>query len=210
MFLLTLLLVADCTAQQEPKQHAIHHKKTVAHHESKTKEENASLTSLRMNPELKIQETLSARQQDKALPNLGIAQSPMPMKLATTQIISTANDSLSPFPLMSILILSSDGDFNVGITSRDELQKLIEAKRKSGIYRTVPGFGMGNYHDDSMELLADKGNDNYAYIDKPLEARKVFVKEMIGNLFTLARDLKIQIEFNPKKLVLTASSAMKK
>ena len=98
------------------------------------------------------------------------------------------------------VILASDGDFNVGITSRDELQKLIEAKRESGIYLTVLGFGMGNYHDDTMEILADKGNGNYAYIDNLLEAKKVMVKEMSGTLFALAKDVKIQVEFNPVKV----------
>ncbi len=95
------------------------------------------------------------------------------------------------------VILASDGDFNVGVTSRDELQKLIEEKKKSGIYLTVLGFGIGNYHDDSMEILADKGNGNYAYIDSLLEANKVLVKEMSGTLYTVANDVKIQVEFNP-------------
>ncbi|WPD22903.1 MAG: VWA domain-containing protein [Candidatus Electrothrix scaldis] len=98
------------------------------------------------------------------------------------------------------IVLASDGDFNVGITSRDELQKLVEEKRKSGVYLTVLGFGMGNYHDDTMEILADKGNGNYAYIDNLLEAKKVMVKEMSGTLFALASDVKIQVEFNPAKI----------
>ena len=98
------------------------------------------------------------------------------------------------------IVLASDGDFNVGITSRGELQKLVEKKRKSGVYLTVLGFGMGNYHDDTMEILADKGNGNYAYIDSLLEAKKVMVKEMSGTLFALAGDVKIQVEFNPAKV----------
>uniref|UniRef100_UPI004056B6BE vWA domain-containing protein n=1 Tax=Candidatus Electrothrix sp. TaxID=2170559 RepID=UPI004056B6BE len=98
------------------------------------------------------------------------------------------------------IILASDGDFNVGVTSRGELQKLIEKKRKSGVYLTALGFGMGNYHDDTMEILADKGNGNYAYIDSLLEAKKVMVKEMSGTLFALATDVKIQVEFNPAKV----------
>jgi Ca-activated chloride channel family protein len=98
------------------------------------------------------------------------------------------------------IILASDGDFNVGITSRGELQKLVEEKRKSGVFLTVLGFGMGNYHDDTMEVLADKGNGNYAYIDSLLEAKKVMVKEMSGTLFALASDVKIQVEFNPAKV----------
>lgn len=98
------------------------------------------------------------------------------------------------------VILASDGDFNVGITSRDELQRLIEEERRSGVYLTVLGFGIGNYHDDTMELLADKGNGNYAYIDSLLEAKKVLVKEMAGTLHTLADDVKIQVEFNPARV----------
>lgn len=98
------------------------------------------------------------------------------------------------------VILASDGDFNVGVTSRDELQRLIEQERQGGIYLTVLGFGMGNYHDDTMEILADKGNGNYAYIDSLLEAKKVLVKEMSGTLFALAGDVKIQVEFNPARV----------
>jgi len=98
------------------------------------------------------------------------------------------------------VVLASDGDFNVGVTSRDELQRLIETERKSGIHLTVLGFGMGNYRDDTMEILADKGNGNYAYIDSLLEAEKVLVRELSGTLFTLAGDVKIQVEFNPAKV----------
>ncbi len=98
------------------------------------------------------------------------------------------------------VILVSDGDFNVGITSRSELQSLIEEKRQSGVYLTVLGFGSGNYHDDTMEILADKGNGNYAYIDSLLEAKKVLIKERSGTLFTLANDVKIQVEFNPAQV----------
>ena len=98
------------------------------------------------------------------------------------------------------VILASDGDFNVGVTSRDELTRLIEKEREGGIYLTVLGLGMGNYHDDTMEVLADKGNGNYAYIDSLLEAKKVLVKEMSGTLFALANDVKIQVEFNPSKV----------
>ena len=96
------------------------------------------------------------------------------------------------------VILASDGDFNVGVTSRDELQELIRNKKESKIFLTVLGFGMGNYADDTMELLADSGNGNYAYIDSILEAKKVLVKERASTLFTLARDVKLQIEFNPE------------
>ena len=98
------------------------------------------------------------------------------------------------------VILASDGDFNVGVTSRDELQQLIEQERKGGVFLTVLGFGQGNYRDDTMELLADKGNGNYAYIDSLLEANRVLVREMSGTLFTLASDVKIQVEFNPARV----------
>ncbi len=95
------------------------------------------------------------------------------------------------------IILASDGDFNVGVTSRDELERLVAKERDSGVFLTVLGFGIGNYHDDTMEILADKGNGNYSYIDSLLEAKKVLIKERAGTLFTLARDVKLQIEFNP-------------
>ncbi|MFT5697685.1 MAG: Ca-activated chloride channel family protein [Desulforhopalus sp.] len=98
------------------------------------------------------------------------------------------------------IILASDGDFNVGVTSRGELTKLIETEREKGVFLTVLGFGNGNYKDDTMEMLADKGNGNYSYIDSLLEAKKVLVKERSSTLFTLARDVKLQIEFNPAKV----------
>lgn len=98
------------------------------------------------------------------------------------------------------IILASDGDFNVGVTSRGELERLVAQERESGIYLTVLGFGMGNYHDDTMEILADKGNGNYSYIDSLLETKKVLIKERAGTLFTLARDVKLQIEFNPARV----------
>ena len=96
------------------------------------------------------------------------------------------------------VILATDGDFNVGASSDAELQRLIEEKRESGVFLSVLGCGMGNYKDNKMETIADKGNGNYAYIDNLLEAEKVFVKEFGGTLFTVAKDVKIQIEFNPK------------
>lgn len=96
------------------------------------------------------------------------------------------------------VILATDGDFNVGVSSNDDLEKLVENKRKSGIFLSVLGFGMGNYKDSKMETLSDKGNGNYAYIDNLLEAEKVFVKEFGGTLFTVAKDVKLQLEFNPK------------
>lgn len=95
------------------------------------------------------------------------------------------------------VILATDGDFNVGTTSDGELEKLIEEKRRDGIFLTVLGFGTGNIKDSKMELLADKGNGNYAYIDSLMEARKVLVSEIGGTLFTVAKDVKLQLEFNP-------------
>ncbi len=95
------------------------------------------------------------------------------------------------------VILATDGDFNVGVTSDGELERLIEARRNDGIFLTVLGFGTGNIKDSKMELLADKGNGNYAYIDSLAEARKTLVREMGGTLFTIAKDVKIQVEFNP-------------
>jgi len=95
------------------------------------------------------------------------------------------------------VILATDGDFNVGVSSDDELVKLIETKRNQGIYLSVLGFGTGNYKDSKMEQLADKGNGNYAYIDNLLEAKKVLVSQMQGTLYTIAKDVKLQVEFNP-------------
>ncbi|HEX6083595.1 MAG TPA: VWA domain-containing protein [Thermoanaerobaculia bacterium] len=95
------------------------------------------------------------------------------------------------------VILATDGDFNVGVTSDGELEQLIESKRRDGIFLTVLGFGSGNLKDSKMELLADKGNGNYAYIDTIAEARKSLVQEMGATLLTVARDVKIQVEFNP-------------
>ena len=95
------------------------------------------------------------------------------------------------------VILATDGDFNVGVSSDGALTRLIEEKRKTGIFLSVLGFGTGNYKDSKMEQLADKGNGNYAYIDDILEAKKVLVTEMGGTLVTIAKDVKIQIEFNP-------------
>jgi Ca-activated chloride channel family protein len=95
------------------------------------------------------------------------------------------------------VILATDGDFNVGASSDAAMVRLIEEKRKTGIFLTVLGFGMGNYKDSKMQKLADSGNGNYAYVDSLSEAKKVLEKQMAGTLFTLAKDVKIQIEFNP-------------
>ena len=98
------------------------------------------------------------------------------------------------------VILATDGDFNIGESSNGGMERLIEQKRNDGIFLTVLGFGMGNYKDSKMEILADKGNGNYAYIDTILEAQKVLVNEFGGTLFTIAKDVKLQIEFNPTKI----------
>lgn len=95
------------------------------------------------------------------------------------------------------IILATDGDLNVGISSESELTKLVEGKRESGVYLSVLGFGTGNYKDNKMEALADNGNGNYSYIDSEREAKRVLVEEMSGTLFTAAKDVKIQVEFNP-------------
>lgn len=96
------------------------------------------------------------------------------------------------------IILATDGDFNIGASSDGEMQRLIEEKRKSGVFLTCLGFGMGNYKDSKMEILANKGNGNYAYIDDLMEAKKVLVNEMGATLLTIAKDVKIQVEFNPE------------
>jgi Ca-activated chloride channel family protein len=98
------------------------------------------------------------------------------------------------------VILATDGDFNVGISSEGELVKLIEARRDKGIFLTVLGFGAGNIKDNKMEQLADRGNGNYAYIDNLLEGRRELVEEMGATLLTVANDVKLQVEFNPLKI----------
>jgi Ca-activated chloride channel homolog len=98
------------------------------------------------------------------------------------------------------IILATDGDFNVGLSSDDDMVRLIEKERKSGVFLSVLGYGMGNYKDNKMQQLADKGNGNHSYIDNINEARKVLVNEFGSTLFTIAKDVKIQIEFNPFKV----------
>lgn len=110
-------------------------------------------------------------------------------KLAESNFIKKGNNRV---------ILATDGDFNVGVSSENELEELITAKREKGIYLSVLGFGNGNIKDNKMEVLADKGNGNYYYIDNILEARKVLVEQFGGTLNTIAKDVKIQLEFNPK------------
>jgi len=98
------------------------------------------------------------------------------------------------------VILMTDGDFNVGITNQGDLTRLIEDRAKSGVFLSVLGFGMGNYKDSTLEKLADQGIGNYAYIDNLAEARKVLVEEMSGTLITVAKDVKIQVDFNPARV----------
>jgi Ca-activated chloride channel family protein len=110
-------------------------------------------------------------------------------KLAQENFIKEGNNRV---------IIATDGDFNVGASSDVEMEKLIEEKRKSGVFLTVLGYGMGNFKDSKMEILADKGNGNYAYIDNIQEANRFLGKEFKGSMFAIAKDVKIQIEFNPK------------
>lgn len=98
------------------------------------------------------------------------------------------------------IILATDGDLNVGISSESELTKLIEEKRESGVFLSVLGFGSGNLKDNRLEALADHGNGNYSYIDSEREAKKVLVDEMSGTLYTAAKDVKFQLEFNPANI----------
>ncbi|MFN0051608.1 MAG: vWA domain-containing protein [Planctomycetales bacterium] len=98
------------------------------------------------------------------------------------------------------VILCTDGDFNVGVTSREQLVGLLQQQARSGIFVTVLGFGMGNYQDSMLETLADKGNGNYGYIDSLAEARKLLVEQLQGTLMTIAKDVKLQVEFNPQQV----------
>ncbi|MDP0499402.1 MAG: von Willebrand factor type A domain-containing protein [Verrucomicrobiota bacterium JB022] len=107
-----------------------------------------------------------------------------------------ARKHLAP-ELANRVILCSDGDFNVGVTNRSELVNLIEKEAKTGVYLSILGFGMGNYQDATLEELSNKGNGNYAYIDSEKEARRVLVDGAVGNLVPIAKDVKIQVEFNP-------------
>ncbi|TVQ10634.1 MAG: DUF3520 domain-containing protein [Bacteroidetes bacterium] len=98
------------------------------------------------------------------------------------------------------IIMCTDGDFNVGESSLDAMEKLVSDRRRKGVYITVLGFGMGNFKDDRLEIIANKGNGNYGYIDNIQEARKLLVTEFAGTMYTLANDVKLQIEFNPARV----------
>jgi Ca-activated chloride channel family protein len=121
----------------------------------------------------------------------GAAGIELAYKVAAENFIQNGNNRV---------ILATDGDFNVGQSSDAALERMIEEKREKGVFLTVLGFGTGNYQDSKMQNLADKGNGNHAYIDNILEARKVLVNEFGGTLFTIAKDVKIQVEFNPAKV----------
>ncbi len=95
------------------------------------------------------------------------------------------------------VILATDGDFNVGVTSQRDLLHLIERERESGVFLSVFGVGSGNLKDATMEMLADKGNGNYSYLDSLQEARRVLIREGDATLETVAKDVKFQVEFNP-------------
>ncbi|MEO6667951.1 MAG: von Willebrand factor type A domain-containing protein [Ferruginibacter sp.] len=112
-------------------------------------------------------------------------------KIAKGNFLSNGNNRV---------ILCTDGDFNVGASSDDDMVRLIEKERESGVFLTVLGYGMGNYQDSKMQQLADKGNGNHAYIDGLSEAKRVLVNEFGGTLFTIAKDVKLQLEFNPARI----------
>jgi len=111
----------------------------------------------------------------------------------------TARDHLIPGGANRV-ILCSDGDFNVGVTGTDELIRVVEEEARSGIFLTVLGFGMGNHNDAMLEQISGRGNGNYAFIDSQQEARKVLVQQVDGTLFTIAKDVKLQVEFNPRRV----------
>jgi Ca-activated chloride channel family protein len=109
-------------------------------------------------------------------------------KIAEKNFISNGNNRI---------VLCTDGDFNVGVSNPAELENLIESKRKTGVFLTVLGYGMGNYKDNKLQILSEKGNGNHAYIDNLQEANKVLVNEFGSTMYTVAKDVKLQIEFNP-------------
>jgi Ca-activated chloride channel homolog len=111
----------------------------------------------------------------------------------------TAQENFRPGGINRV-ILATDGDFNVGVSSEGALTRMVEERAKEGVALTVLGFGMGNYKDSMLEKLADKGNGNYAYIDRLQEAKKVLVEQASGTLVTIARDVKLQVEFNPAQV----------
>ena len=147
------------------------------------------LPSTAGNDQAKIKDALNALSAGGS--TAGGAGIDLAYKIATKNYIKGGNNRV---------ILATDGDFNVGASSDKDMESLIEEKRKTGIFLTVLGYGMGNTKDSKMETLADKGNGNYAYIDNISEARKVLINEFGGTLFTIAKDVKLQVEFNPDKV----------
>lgn len=146
---------------------------------------NAALTTTHGNQKSKIREAIDRMEAGGG--TAGAAGIQLAYKLAQEQFLSKGNNRV---------ILCTDGDFNIGVSSDDELERLIEMKRNAGVFLSVLGFGMGNYQDAKLQKLANKGNGNHAYIDDIMEARKVFVHEFGGTLFTIAKDVKLQLEFN--------------
>ncbi len=144
------------------------------------------LPSTSGNQKMKINEALERLQAGGS--TAGGAGINLAYKIAEENFIQGGNNRI---------ILCTDGDFNIGASSDAHLTDLIEQKRNKGVYLTVLGFGMGNYKDNKLELLADKGNGNYAYIDNLNEAKKFLVNEMASTLYAIAKDVKLQIEFNP-------------
>ena len=119
---------------------------------------------------------------------------------AGSKLVSTRAGAASSMTPTRAATVRTDGDFNVGVTDRGDLVRLIEEKAKSGVFLTALGFGMGNYKDATLEQLADRGHGAYAYIDSAREARKVLVEQVNGTLATIAKDVKVQVEFNPAKV----------
>jgi Ca-activated chloride channel family protein len=150
---------------------------------------NAGLVLPSTNDKQKINEAINALEAGGS--TAGGAGIELAYKTAQQNFIKEGNNRV---------ILCTDGDFNVGASSDDALENLIEQKRATGVYLTVLGFGTGNYQDSKMQKLADKGNGNHAYIDNINEAKKVLISEFGGTLFTIAKDVKLQVEFNPEKV----------
>lgn len=141
------------------------------------------------NEKIKIKEAISKLEAGGS--TAGGAGIQLAYKTAQENFVSKGNNRI---------VLCTDGDFNVGVSSDDALERLIGEKRASGIFLTVLGYGTGNYQDAKMQKLADKGNGNHAYIDNISEARKVLINQFGGTMFTIAKDVKLQIEFNPAKV----------
>jgi Ca-activated chloride channel family protein len=150
-------------------------------------EERVVLQGARGNEKEKIKNAINTLR--AAGSTAGEAGITMAYKIASEYFIKDGNNRI---------LLATDGDLNVGISNESELTKLIEEKRETGVFLSVLGFGTGNYKDNKLEALADNGNGNYSYIDSELEAKKVLVDELQGTLYTIAKDVKIQVEFNPE------------